>query len=696
MKIALFGINNKTKNQTLTSVSFDSFVEKIKNIQGNEDVLKYRESYNSLLDKYSNSGIYGRIKDVCTTCEYYRKASGEHAMRAYNGVICIEVGELSNKFEVENVKRQSALIPQTLAAFEGTDGHSVMILAQVTLPNSTLPKEETQMRLFHAEAYRVAVLCYSPTLSHNISIKEPKLDATFKMTYDAAPFVNEHAIPFIIEQPKATVDFDSQPLDKMQGNPISRLKPGCESMIVAEQVFNSCYREAMDILREGRQNKDCGMTDEVTVIAKVCASCNLPEEETTQHLLWHYYKENPIVVRDTVRTVYSKEENLGYNSYMPKKQIVAIKLREFLKRRYDIRFNKILGVTEYRVRHSFDFVYRELSKRDRNTIRYEAALEGIEAFDSEINGLIDSNYTPEFNPISDYLNNLGNWDGKDRITEIANLVPCDNGNWPRLFMRWFLSMVAHWMGYDPEHGNSTAPILIGAQGYRKSTFCRILLPPELRGFFTDSIDFRTKVEAERMLSRFLLINIDEFDQLSDNQFAFIKHLFQKPQSNIREMYSPSIIAKKRYASFIGTSNHKDVLRDPTGNRRFICIDVTAPIKVETAIDYKQLYAQAIYLIQKGERYWINDEDEALIKSTNKEYEVESPLELIIRDTIRKPEPGEDFELMKTTDIMSKLQRHPSFNKKQMNSLPKLGRVLTKMNIAKKRKSEGWYYEVVIK
>lgn len=696
MKISVFGTSNKSKKQTLTTTTFDGFVEKIKSIQGNEDILRYREMYNSLLDKNSVHGPYGRIKDVCMTCEYSRKASGEHVMKAYNGIVCIEVGELSNMFEVENVKRQSALIPQTLAAFEGADAHSVVILTQATLPDGTLPKEETQMRLFHAEAYRVAVLCYSPTLSHNITIKEPSLDAKFKMTYDAEPFVNGHAIPFIIEQPKASVDFDSQPMDKMLGNPISRLKPGCESMIVAEQVFNSCYREAMNTLHEGKQNRACGMTDEVTVIAKVCASCNLPEEEATQHLLWHYYKENPILVRDTVRTVYSKEENLGYNSYMPKKQIVAIKLREFLKRRYDIRFNKILGVTEYRVRHSFDFVYRELSKRDRNTIRYEAALEGIEAFDSEINGLIDSNYTPEFNPISDYLNHLGSWDGTDRITEIANLVPCDNENWHRLFMRWFLSMVAHWLGYDPEHGNSTAPILIGAQGYRKSTFCRILLPPELRNFFTDSIDFRTKVEAERMLSRFLLINIDEFDQLSDNQFAFIKHLFQKPQSNIREMYSPTISAKKRYASFIGTSNHQDVLRDPTGNRRFICIDVTAPIKVETAIDYKQLYAQAIYLIQNGERYWINDEDEALIKNTNKEYEAESPLELIIRDTIRKPEPGEDFELIKLTDIMQKLRHHPSFNKKQMDSLSNLGRILTKMTIAKKRKTDGWYYEVVVK
>ena len=172
MKVSVFGTSNKSKNRTLTTYTLDSFIEKIKSTKGNEDVLRYRDMYNSLLEKNTNSSLYGRIKDVCTTCEYYRKASGEHVMRTYNGIVCIEVEDLSNKFEMENVKRQSALIPQTLASFRGADGHSIVILAQATLPDNTLPKEDKLMRLFHAEAYRVAVLCYSPTLSYNISIKE--------------------------------------------------------------------------------------------------------------------------------------------------------------------------------------------------------------------------------------------------------------------------------------------------------------------------------------------------------------------------------------------------------------------------------------------------------------------------------------------------------------------------------------------
>lgn len=66
-----------------------------------------------------------------------------------------------------------------------------------------------------------------------------------------------------------------------------------------------------------------------------------------------------------------------------------------------------------------------------------------------------------------------------------------------LFHRWFLNMVAHWCGrMDKRHANSTSPLLVRAQGTHKSTFCRDLIPPELRGYYTDSIDFSRKRDAE--------------------------------------------------------------------------------------------------------------------------------------------------------------------------------------------------------
>ena len=57
------------------------------------------------------------------------------------------------------------------------------------------------------------------------------------------------------------------------------------------------------------------------------------------------------------------------------------------------------------------------------------------------------------------------------------------------------------------NANSTSPLLVGAQGFRKSTYCRIILPPELRFGYTDSLDFRNKRDAEMYLGRFMLINL---------------------------------------------------------------------------------------------------------------------------------------------------------------------------------------------
>ena len=174
---------------------------------------------------------------------------------------------------------------------------------------------------------------------------------------------------------------------------------------------------------------------------------------------------------------------------------------------------------------------------------------------------------PIYNPLEEFLFHLPHWDGKDRIHALANRVPCKNPHWELLFHRWFLNMVSHWRGVDKMHANNTSPILVGRQGTHKSTFCREMIPPALRAYYTDSIDFSHKRDAELYLNRFALINIDEFDQITLPQQGFLKHILQKPVVNLRKPHGRSVLELQRYASFIGTSNQKDLLTDPSGSRR---------------------------------------------------------------------------------------------------------------------------------
>ena len=147
-----------------------------------------------------------------------------------------------------------------------------------------------------------------------------------------------------------------------------------------------------------------------------------------------------------------------------------------------------------------------------------------------------------------------------------------------------------------------------------------MIPPALRAYYTDSIDFSQKRDAELYLNRFALINIDEFDQITLPQQGFLKHILQKPVVNLVETALRSVLELQRYASFIGTSNQKDLLTDPSGSRRFICIEVTGNIDTTQPIDYEQLYAQAMHEIHHGERYWFDSEDEQIMTENNREFE----------------------------------------------------------------------------
>jgi len=701
MKFSIFRTKKDYDRITLRNVECDQVIEMIKADSVDKPVGKYRDVFLAL-DKPENWSGYKNLSHVCPVSTFSRSKDGDTFWKAYNGVSIIEVRGLSNYLELQKAKKQAAMFPQVIAAFVGADGCSVIVLTKATLPDGTLPAKEEEALLFATKAYMMSVQCIQPSIEFRVEIKAPALDTFFLRTVDPEPYYNPSAQAFILEQPTKTSLQSGLSLTKGviglgdangRVNTLGEMAVGPGMYATYTKVFNAAYHRALD----GRDFSDAKDDDKLIVrAAEECCFVGLPQEETTVRIHNHMHEHEIEDIRATVQNVYIKyTDDEGQYSPFAKHQIVAYKLREFLARRYDIRFNEVLQITEFRERQSLQFMYRELGRRELNSIHHEALLEGIEPTFGEVDELVHSTHVPLYNPIEEYMEKLPKWDGKDHIKAMAEMVPTDNPYWTRLFRQWFLSMVAHWMNGDETHANSTAPILIGAQGYRKSTFCRMVLPPEMQMFYTDSIDFRTNIEAERTLSRFMLVNIDEFDQLSEKQFAFVKHLFQKPTSNIRRMYSETIASQRRYASFIATTNSEEVLRDPTGNRRYLCVLVTDKIDTEAKINHAQLYSQALHLINNGERYWINDEDEKLIRETNSRFEVQQPLEQLFLAAFEPKEKTttENGTWMRSVEIMDVLAKMPAYNRKSDNNLYKLGKILTKLQLQKRRMADGCQYLV---
>ena len=689
MKIGV--IRQEKATEVYSTCSIETFLERVKKENKGRYISQLRDKLPSLQGSGARFVHIDRIPRICPVAEFRRTQDGSWKFKRYNGVVLVEVDNLSGLAEAEFVKQKAALLPQTFAALVGASGRSVKIWVRFSLPDGTLPATEEQASLFHAQAYRVAVQCYQPLIPFPVTLKEPSLRQGFRMTVDEAPYYHPEAAAFCLEQPVGLSDGTSFREQKLaEKNPLARMEPSYDSYHTLTVMFQAALRRALETLEHWRRGDD--LTPLLAPLAEECFKSGIPEEEAVYRTMRHFnYCKDETGLRATFRNVYTEMKGFGTRPSVTREQDTALRLEEFLKRRYEIRFNRMTDDLECRERNSIRFSFTTLDKRARNSIAIQALKEGIQAWDRDIDRFLHSDYVPAYNPVEEYLFELGEWDGRDRIRELADRVTCNHPHWRNLFYRWFLSMVAHWMGRDKQHGNATTPVLIGPQGYRKSTFCRILLPPELRFGYTDSLDFSSKRDAERYLGRFFLVNLDEFDQISVHQQAFLKHLLQKPSASLRKPYGTSIVEMRRYASFIATSNHKDLLSDLSGNRRFICVEVTAPIDTNVTVNYDQLYAQAFHAVMHGERYWLDDADEALLKESNEDFRQVSPLEHLLMSCFTTASPeAEDGEWLMAMDVFNHLQSKTK-EKLALGKLTHLGRLLKKWNVPNKRWGKGSLY-----
>ena len=392
-----------------------------------------------------------------------------------------------------------------------------------------------------------------------------------------------------------------------------------------------------------------------------------------------------------------KAENQRKRQSERLKNDITRRLLNYLERKYEMRYNTALGCTEIR-RAGSDEPFVPADERMRNTIAIKARLDGIDAWDKDIRRYMESDFVKAFNPVDIFLEGLrGRWAGKNHIEMLADCVPNDNARWAEWFHTWFLAMVAQWLGLNISHGNSVAPLLISRQGYRKSTFCKRLLPEALQWGYNDNLIISEKQNTLRAMTQSLLINIDEFNTLSaKTQDGFLKNVMQLANSKIRQTYCQQQGTWPRIASFIAAANVSDVFSEPSGWRRFIAVTLTGPIRLPEHIDYEQLYAQAVAELDNGRRYWFDEADTQDIMENNVQYQQRTPAEALFLDSFSIPKDLTKGAYMTAASIFSLLrQRYGS--QLTLTSLSHFGRVLANIpNLHSKHSSHGTEYLVAVR
>lgn len=372
---------------------------------------------------------------------------------------------------------------------------------------------------------------------------------------------------------------------------------------------------------------------------------------------------------------------------------LTCELEEWLLGHYDFRFNLLTETTEYKQKKSAKSDFLSIDNRRMNGFCIDARKAGINCWDRDISRFINSSHIPAFHPFRDFMDSLPVWDGVERIIPLASRIS-EQPLWCEGFHRWMLAMVAQWLEIDNQHGNSVAPVLVSRrQGKYKSTFCKLLIPEALQAYYTDSFDLTALSSAEQKLSFFGLINLDEFDKFTPRKMALLKNVMQMAGLNIRKAYKKSFSALPRMASFIATSNQKELLTDPTGSRRFLCVEIEKTIDC-TPPDHAQIYAQLKTELLAGERYWFSAEEEIAIRENNLPFQKRMMEEDVFFRCFR-PATREDEtpQLLTAAEIYQHLKKQNPSAMLQTSPIH-FGRFLTALGIDKTRQANNTVYRVV--
>ena len=448
----------------------------------------------------------------------------------------------------------------------------------------------------------------------------------------------------------------------------------------------------------------------------VKATMQMPEPSIYSDFLFTqdaspYYREDalPLVLNEVIHTVEKPVDNLKDAIVDNSEEDVdkdgkelsdnIMRMIGFLCKKYDFRYNSVMKFTEYRPKDKDYWGYQPVDARVQKRMTLEVQLANIRVSIKDVRNYLESDLLSTYNPVEDFLFKCaGKWDGKDYIRALARTVPTDNPYWEDWFYTWFLAMVNQWRSYSHrKYGNSVAPLLISKQGYNKSTFCRSLVPPELQWGYNDNLVLSEKRQVLQAMCQALLLNLDEFNQISPQvQQGFLKNIIQLPSVKMKPPYGSHVQEFPRMASFIATSNMEDILSDPSGNRRFLGVELTGPIDVSQLPNYEQLYAQALAALQAGEKTYFDAEQTKLIMASNRKFEVISPVDQYFNLYFDLTDDVKLGEYLTAAEIFQELKSHIGSSVK-LSNLISFGRKLSQMpSIHRKRFNDGMRYLVVRK
>ena len=208
-------------------------------------------------------------------------------------------------------------------------------------------------------------------------------------------------------------------------------------------------------------------------------------------------------------------------------------------------------------------------------------------------------------PFRDWLEALPPWDGEPRIDGLlGDMFGAEDGPLTRWASR-FIGIGAIQRTFQPGCKLDEYPILFGEQGAGKSAFVRAWFSEAQHEWHGDAVDLSAgpKEQAEQLAGRVVC----ELSELAGIRKAEVERLksfvTRQDDGQFRWAYARSPVPSPRVCIFVGTTNEAECLpNDPSGNRRFVVVDLKHGCNVQAAsVDREQWWAEALARYRDGAR-----------------------------------------------------------------------------------------------
>lgn len=273
----------------------------------------------------------------------------------------------------------------------------------------------------------------------------------------------------------------------------------------------------------------------------------------------------------------------------------------------------------------------------RNYIESIYGVSGNLKIDDTMNLEFEKN---SFHPIIDYLRSL-EWDGQERVDNllIKYFGADDNIYSKEAIRKMLVGAVARIMKPGCKF-DLVLTLVSQQQGTGKSSFLKALG----KEWFSDTFLTVQGKEALEQIQGAWLIEMAELSGVRKAEVEAVKHFISKQEDTFRPAYGRTAETYMRQCVFIATTNQRNFLKDASGNRRFIPVDIhsikltdnpelMAFLTNKNEID--QVWAEAYTLFKAGEKLYMSSEAEAIANYEQRSHSEADEREGIIEDYLNR-------------------------------------------------------------